>query len=253
MKVILGTGKDFDLMAPPSVSMMKTSSSAENFLPASKPKDPFDFLGLTPTPTFVQKPQQKASTTTTADELLSQMLNDLDLKKSANPPGGKPTPNQPQTSAKPNYNVSFNSSNGRPAAKATVNGPKVSSNTFEDLLGPNFTPTGSAAGSKTIGEMKKVETMKTMTPEEAKVFAWKEGKARNLRALLCSLHTVIWPNSRWTQCGMHQLVNENDLGKMYKKACLAVHPDKQMGTENEELSKLIFIELNDAWAEFNKD
>ena len=40
---------------------------------------------------------------------------------------------------------------------------------------------------------------------------------------------------------------------MYKKACLAVHPDKQMGTPNEELSKLIFIELNDAWAEFNKD
>ena len=101
--------------------------------------------------------------------------------------------------------------------------------------------------------MKKVETMKTMTPEEAKVFAWKEGKSRNLRALLCSLNTVIWSGSRWNQCGMHQLVSVNDVGKMYKKAILAVHPDRQMGTPNEELAKLIQIELNDAWSEFNKD
>ena len=40
---------------------------------------------------------------------------------------------------------------------------------------------------------------------------------------------------------------------MYKKAILAVHPDRQMGTPNEELAKLIQIELNDAWSEFNKD
>lgn len=36
------------------------------------------------------------------------------------------------------------------------------------------------------------------------------------------------------------------------KACLAVHPDKLMGTEHEELAKLIFVELNDAWSEFEK-
>jgi hypothetical protein len=30
-----------------------------------------------------------------------------------------------------------------------------------------------------------------------------------------------------------------------RKACLAVHPDKQMGTPNENLSKLIFMELNE--------
>ena len=32
---------------------------------------------------------------------------------------------------------------------------------------------------------------------------------------------------------------------MFRKACLAVHPDKQMGKENENLSKLIFMELNE--------
>ena len=158
---------------------------------------------------------------------------------------------------RPNYNVSFGGSgSGGSHVASKINAPgnkKVSSNTFEDLLGASFTPSSNGNSSKSIGEMKKAETMKTMTPEEAKIFAWKDGKSRNLRALLCSLHTVIWSNSRWTQCGMHQLVTSNDVARMYKKACLAVHPDKQMGTPNEELSKLVFIELNDAWAEFNKD
>ena len=36
------------------------------------------------------------------------------------------------------------------------------------------------------------------------------------------------------------------VGCMSRKACLAVHPDKQMGTPNENLSKLIFMELNEA-------
>ena len=44
---------------------------------------------------------------------------------------------------------------------------------------------------------------------------------------------------------MHQLVDPTDVKKMYRKACLAVHPDKQMGTDNENLSKLIFMELNE--------
>jgi cyclin G-associated kinase len=53
--------------------------------------------------------------------------------------------------------------------------------------------------------MKKKEEMKLMDPNEAKVFAWKQGKSRNLRALLCSLDTIIWPDSRWASCGMHQV------------------------------------------------
>ena len=117
---------------------------------------------------------------------------------------------------RPNYNVSFNMSGGGGSKNNNVNNgngqaknngssnttttsgggsKKVSSNTFEDLLGQNFsfTPSSStfnnANTNKSIGEMKKAETMKQMTAEEAQVFAWKDGKSRNLRALLCSLHT----------------------------------------------------------------
>ena len=44
----------------------------------------------------------------------------------------------------------------------------------------------------------------------------------------------------------HYMGHTNDV------ECLAVHPDKQVGTDNEELSKLIFMELNDAWSDFDK-
>ena len=57
---------------------------------------------------------------------------------------------------------------------------------------------------------------------------WTEGKQRNIRALLCSLHSVLWPGAKWQEVGMHQLVNHADVKKMYRKACLAVHPDKQV-------------------------
>lgn len=53
-----------------------------------------------------------------------------------------------------------------------------------------------------------------------------EGKKNNIRALLCSMHTVLWPDAKWTKCEMHQLVSAADVKKAYRKACLAVHPDK---------------------------
>ena len=58
---------------------------------------------------------------------------------------------------------------------------------------------------------------------------WTEGKQRNIRALLCSLHTVLWEGAKWQEVGMHQLVSLADVKKMYRKACLSVHPDKQVG------------------------
>ena len=41
---------------------------------------------------------------------------------------------------------------------------------------------------------------------------WIEGKERNIRALLSTLHTVLWKEeAKWKQVGMHQLVNANDV------------------------------------------
>ena len=65
-----------------------------------------------------------------------------------------------------------------------------------------------------------------MDPMRIKVMEWKEGKTRNIRALLCSLNSIIWEGCNWQPIGMHQLVATSDVKKMYRKACLAVHPDK---------------------------
>lgn len=57
-----------------------------------------------------------------------------------------------------------------------------------------------------------------------------EGKKNNIRALLCSMHTVLWADAKWQKCEMHQLVSPADVKKTYRKACLAVHPDKVIKT-----------------------
>ena len=61
----------------------------------------------------------------------------------------------------------------------------------------------------------------------AQIQEWTEGKEKNIRALLCSLHTVLWEGEdKWKECGMHQLVTPAGVKKMYRKAVLSVHPDK---------------------------
>lgn len=142
----------------------------------------------------------------------------------------------------PNVSNNKNTSNAR-----------VVGNEFEDLLG-GFKPTLNDGGNKSIGQLRKDEMLKdgNIDPMRLRVLEWRENKTRNIRALLCSLNVIIWEGCNWTPIGMHQLVTANDVKKMYRKACLAVHPDKLVGTEHEELAKLVFMELNDAWTEFEK-
>ena len=65
-----------------------------------------------------------------------------------------------------------------------------------------------------------------MDPERLKIFDWTDGKGNNIRALLCSLHSVLWDDSNWKKVELHQLVTASDVKKAYRKACLSVHPDK---------------------------
>jgi len=128
---------------------------------------------------------------------------------------------------------------------------------FADLLDPHrgSNQFGSAEQQKnlSIAEQGKVKLYKDLDPSVIKVREWTEGKKRNIRALLCSLNTVTWPECTWGGCHMHELVSHEQVKKVYRKAVLHIHPDKLRGDPNEELAKLIFVELNEAWSQFERE
>lgn len=61
---------------------------------------------------------------------------------------------------------------------------------------------------------------------DAKLTAWKNGKEANLRALIASLDTVLWPELGWQKVGMHELISPNQVKIRYTKAIAKLHPDK---------------------------
>ncbi|XP_041358750.1 cyclin-G-associated kinase-like [Gigantopelta aegis] len=162
----------------------------------------------------------------------------------------------PQQFQKPNYNIGPSVIGGREERgnrKGFGPVPKLDENTFEDLLG-NHTFANKKDEPKTIASMRKQQLIQETDPDKLRVMEWIEGKEKNIRALLCSLHTVLWEEEdRWKQCGMHDLVTADQVKKVYKKAVLSVHPDKLANSPYEQLAKMIFMELNDAWAVFEDE
>ena len=61
---------------------------------------------------------------------------------------------------------------------------------------------------------------------DAKLVAWKGSRSDNLRALLGSLDSVLWPEAGWNKVGMSDLVMPNKVKIVYMKAIAKVHPDK---------------------------
>ncbi|XP_018116244.1 putative tyrosine-protein phosphatase auxilin isoform X2 [Xenopus laevis] len=175
----------------------------------------------------------------------------------------KPQQNIPHSSpqSRPNYNISFTGSGQNDRGKNTSNASnasnvetkqKVCTDNFEDLLSSQgFNAHKDRKGPRTIAEMRKEEMSKEMDPEKLKILDWIEGKERNIRALLSTMHTVLWAGeTKWKSVGMADLVTPEQVKKVYRKAVLVVHPDKATGQPYEQYAKMIFMELNDAWSEF---
>ncbi|KAJ8414125.1 hypothetical protein AAFF_G00067230 [Aldrovandia affinis] len=168
----------------------------------------------------------------------------------------KPQPPKPTPQAKPNYNLSFSVIGGREERGVRGPGfgpkPKVKEDDFEDLLSTQgFASRPDRRGPRTIAEMRKQELSRDMDPLKLQILEWIEGKERNIRALLSTLHTVLWEGEvRWRPVGMADLVTPDQVKKFYRKAVLVVHPDKATGQPYEDYAKMIFMELNDAWSEF---
>ncbi|XP_027563984.1 cyclin-G-associated kinase isoform X1 [Neopelma chrysocephalum] len=178
-------------------------------------------------------------------------------QKSPKPPSTS-WQSQPKSSTapKPNYTVNFSVIGGREERGVRTPSfgqkPKVSENDFEDLLSnQGFSAKSDKKGPKTIAEMRKQEMSKDMDPLKLKILEWIEGKERNIRALISTLHTVLWEGeTKWKPVSMADLVTPEQVKKYYRKAVLVVHPDKATGQPYEQYAKMIFMELNDAWSEF---
>ncbi|CAH1242822.1 GAK [Branchiostoma lanceolatum] len=183
-------------------------------------------------------------------------------QQAGRPMGGQiPQASQQQQQAfmsKPNYNINLpmsdkdNKSRWNPSAYGAR--PKVEETAFEDLLSQQgFASTGKKSERVSMKELRKELRAGETDPQKLKILDWIEGKEGNIRALLSSLHTVLWEGEhRWKEVGMHQLVQPDQVKKYYRKACLSVHPDKHVDKPTEEMAKLIFFELNAAWAEFEE-
>ncbi|XP_054564782.1 cyclin-G-associated kinase [Eptesicus fuscus] len=164
----------------------------------------------------------------------------------------------PKTCAQPrsNYTTSFSVIGGREERGVRVPSfaqkPRVSENHFEDLLSnQGFSSKADKKGPRTIAEMRRQDQARDADPLKLKLLDWTEGKERNIRALLSTLHTVLWDGeSRWTPVGMADLVTPEQVKKQYRRAVLVVHPDKATGQPYEQQARMIFMELSDAWSEF---
>ncbi|XP_064605296.1 cyclin-G-associated kinase-like [Liolophura sinensis] len=160
---------------------------------------------------------------------------------------------KPQVFTQPNYSSVIGDRSERGTRKHFGPKPKVSEDAFEDLLGSTKFTGKKSNEPKTIGAMRKADICQDMDPDKLKVSEWIQGKERNIRALLGSLSVVLWEGeTRWKDVGMHALVTPDQVKRAYRKAVLCVHPDKLTGSPHEKIAKLIFMELNDAWAEFEK-
>ncbi|XP_031295099.2 cyclin-G-associated kinase isoform X2 [Camelus dromedarius] len=171
------------------------------------------------------------------------------------PPQAKPAP-KAAVPPKPSYNTSFSVIGSREERGVRPPSfgqkPRVSESDFEDLLSDQgFSSRADRRGPRTIAEMRRQDQARDTDPLKLKLLDWTEGKERNIRALLSTLHTALWDGEcRWTPVGMADLVTPGQVKKQYRRAVLVVHPDKARGQPYEQYARMIFMELNEAWAEF---
>jgi len=90
---------------------------------------------------------------------------------------------------------------------------------------------------------------------EPMIKAWSEehGKKKQLRALLASLHTILWQGAEWKQITIGDLLDDGKLKRAFHKASRVVHPDKthHLDAEKRFLAKRIFDALSQAKKEFD--
>lgn len=75
-------------------------------------------------------------------------------------------------------------------------------------------------------EAEDAEKLEKTDDVNARLLAWKAGKEQNLRALLATLDSLLWPGAQWKGAQLSELINPKKCKITYMKAISKVHPDK---------------------------
>ncbi|KAF9234152.1 hypothetical protein BU15DRAFT_90081 [Melanogaster broomeanus] len=91
---------------------------------------------------------------------------------------------------------------------------------------------------------------------DARLTSWKAGKEANIRALLTTLDSVLWPELGWKKVGMAEVVGKGQVKGAYVRAIARVHPDKLNANnttlEQRMIANGVFGALNEAWNAFQQ-
>uniref|UniRef100_M4BBJ6 J domain-containing protein n=1 Tax=Hyaloperonospora arabidopsidis (strain Emoy2) TaxID=559515 RepID=M4BBJ6_HYAAE len=104
----------------------------------------------------------------------------------------------------------------------------------------------------TMSAMK--DTANAVIGPRLKSWAEDNGRVKNIRTLLSTMHQVMWEDCKWSEVNMGKLIQPNDVKRYYRKAMIVVHPDKAGGRQAEQLliAERVFAALNTAWEDFQK-
>ena len=125
-----------------------------------------------------------------------------------------------------------NASDG--AAAAAPSAPRVNAATTRPTTRPplrrgNTPPSEAVIRLKQANQEAEAEEQARIELKDSvdsRLATWKNGKETNLRALVASLDTVLWPELGWQKVGMAELVTPNQVKIRYTKAIAKLHPDK---------------------------
>eukprot|EP01034_Spumella_vulgaris_P021981 gene21981-28068_t len=86
------------------------------------------------------------------------------------------------------------------------------------------------------------------------LLAWATDKnvKRNIRTLLSTMHTVLWPDNKWKPIGLGDVLEPKGIKLQYRKAMLVVHPDRcsHLDAETTFIAKRVFEAINEAYDVF---
>ncbi|ORX91280.1 hypothetical protein K493DRAFT_52295 [Basidiobolus meristosporus CBS 931.73] len=104
-----------------------------------------------------------------------------------------------------------------------------------------------------FAEQEEEEKLRINDMVEDRLNQWRSNKIGNLRAMIASLDSILWPELNWKPCGLQDLIQPNQVKSKYMRAIAKLHPDKLATTETVEhklLASGIFSTLNEAWDQF---